>query len=90
MSPSTTIFMTARAIKLLESISNDCQFDKDRPEYLGYLNVSGDDFRDRDIVDTWEFICNYPLTFETVCLDQFGLYITGRGIRYEETVFYKK
>jgi hypothetical protein len=82
--------MTAKATDLLQTWANDYQFDKDHPEYLGYLNVCASDITDPNALSAWEFICNYPLTFETICLQQFGLYVKHPGITYHETIFYKK
>jgi hypothetical protein len=77
--------MTQEELKLgidfLETVKNDYQFDKESPDYLGFLNC-GDDITDHP---GYMMVVNHEDVFIPI-MEEMGI-DTEAGIHVEETIF---
>ncbi len=73
-----------KGVILLIDFRNDFQFDKEDPEYLGFLNTGVPLLSDED-GETFKFIVNNQDQYASV-MEKLGL-TTEQGFDEEETVF---
>jgi hypothetical protein len=73
-----------KGVILLIDFRNDFQFDKEDPEYLGFLNTGVPLLSDED-AETFKFIVNNQDQYASV-MEKLGL-TTEQGFDEEETVF---
>jgi hypothetical protein len=73
-----------KGVILLIDFRNDFQFDKESPDYLGFLNT-GVDLLSKEDAETFRFIIKNQEIYNPV-MDKLGL-TTEMGFDEEETVF---
>jgi len=75
-----------RVLKLLDEVANDIQFQKDEPEYMGFLNTAEDFFLEQQDQEAYRiFVKKWP-EFLSDLKDR-GLYLADPP-EEDETVFY--